>query len=116
MIVRQYLHSPSIRPLLLRILSHRRMPGNVSTASTSLNKGKRKAPTSQADSESKSKKQKPTATVPSSTTNSSELAPNGQPTNKVLPTSISFPKKILGSLRIASWNVSGLAAAQKKVR
>lgn len=38
-----------------------------------------------------------------------------QPTNKVLPTEINFPKKLAGTVRIASWNVAGLAAAQKKV-
>ncbi|TDL24872.1 hypothetical protein BD410DRAFT_766433 [Rickenella mellea] len=44
-----------------------------------------------------------------------ELKPaNTQPTNKVLPTVIQIPKKPEGSIRIASWNVSGLAASQKK--
>ncbi|KAH8116824.1 Endonuclease/exonuclease/phosphatase [Phellopilus nigrolimitatus] len=42
------------------------------------------------------------------------FAANGQPTNKVLPVHIEFPEKIAGSIRIASWNVSGLAACQKK--
>ncbi|KAL5511119.1 hypothetical protein ACEPAH_4334 [Sanghuangporus vaninii] len=42
------------------------------------------------------------------------FAPNGQPNNKVLPVHIEFPKKHPGSLRIATWNVSGLAAAMKK--
>lgn len=41
---------------------------------------------------------------------------NAQPTNKDLPENIEFPAKIAGTIRIASWNVSGLAAAQKKVR
>lgn len=44
------------------------------------------------------------------------LAQNGQPTNKVLPSEISFPSKPEGTVRIASWNVSGLAACRKKVR
>ncbi|PPQ64660.1 hypothetical protein CVT26_002750 [Gymnopilus dilepis] len=35
-------------------------------------------------------------------------------TNKVLPVQITLPPKQLGSTRIASWNVSGLAAAEKK--
>ncbi|EPQ58038.1 hypothetical protein GLOTRDRAFT_136836 [Gloeophyllum trabeum ATCC 11539] len=39
---------------------------------------------------------------------------NAQPTNKVLPTTISFPKKLEGTVRIATWNICGLAAAQKK--
>ncbi|TFK54794.1 hypothetical protein OE88DRAFT_1624301 [Heliocybe sulcata] len=41
-------------------------------------------------------------------------AANGQPTNKVLPTTIVFPKKSAGMLRVATWNICGLAAAQKK--
>lgn len=44
------------------------------------------------------------------------LASNGQPTNKVLPTHIEFEPKSPGSLRIAAWNICGLAASQKKVR
>lgn len=43
-------------------------------------------------------------------------APNGQPTNKVLPVNIAFPKRAEGTLRFATWNVCGLAAAQRKVR
>ncbi|KAI0807326.1 Endonuclease/exonuclease/phosphatase [Fomes fomentarius] len=39
---------------------------------------------------------------------------NAQPTNKVLPVQISFPPKIEGTVRIAAWNICGLAAAQKK--
>src|SRR5258708_7804901 len=44
------------------------------------------------------------------------LAPNGQPTNKVLPVKISFPPCADGATRIASWNICGLASSQKKVR
>lgn len=44
-----------------------------------------------------------------------EVAANGQPTNKVLPVYIKFPQKYAGTIRIASWNVSGLAASRKKV-
>ena len=40
---------------------------------------------------------------------------NAQPTNKVLPVHISFPPRIPGTLRLATWNVCGLAASQKKV-
>lgn len=40
--------------------------------------------------------------------------PNGQPTNKVLPSTIEFPARTPGSLRIAAWNICGLAASQKK--
>ncbi|KZT68151.1 hypothetical protein DAEQUDRAFT_728187 [Daedalea quercina L-15889] len=44
----------------------------------------------------------------------SELAPNGQPTNKVIPVNVSFPPREAGRVRIATWNICGLAAAQKK--
>jgi hypothetical protein len=39
-----------------------------------------------------------------------------QPTNRVLPVDIKFPKKAVGSIRIAGWNVTSLASSQKKVR
>jgi len=39
---------------------------------------------------------------------------NTQPTNKVLPVNIVFPERIAGTLRLATWNVCGLAASQKK--
>ncbi|TRM62659.1 Endonuclease/exonuclease/phosphatase [Schizophyllum amplum] len=39
---------------------------------------------------------------------------NGQPVNKVLPVNIVFPKKNEGCLRLAAWNVCGLATSQKK--
>ena len=44
------------------------------------------------------------------------LAPNGQPTNKIMPTQVSFPPREEGRVRISAWNICGLAAAQKKVR
>ncbi|KAH9934711.1 Endonuclease/exonuclease/phosphatase [Fomitopsis serialis] len=44
----------------------------------------------------------------------SELAPNGQPTNRVMPVQVSFPPREEGRVRIATWNICGLAAAQKK--
>ena len=43
------------------------------------------------------------------------VSANGQPTNKVLPTDISFAPKNEGALRIATWNICGLAASSKKV-
>jgi hypothetical protein len=43
------------------------------------------------------------------------LAPNGQPTNKVLPVKISFPPRSERTTRIASWNICSLASSQKKV-
>ena len=45
-----------------------------------------------------------------------EYFQNGQPKNKVLPVKIAFEKKAEGTLRIATWNVCGFAASQKKVR
>ena len=45
----------------------------------------------------------------------SSATENVQPTNKVLPVHISFPPRIPGTLRIATWNVCGLAASQRKV-
>ncbi len=39
-----------------------------------------------------------------------------QPTNKVMPVDLKFPAKQEGTVRIATWNICGLAAAQKKVR
>ena len=44
------------------------------------------------------------------------FAPNGQPTNKVLPVHIEFPPRGDNVLRIATWNICGLAASSKKVR
>lgn len=41
---------------------------------------------------------------------------NPQPTNKVLPVHISFPPRAQNTLRIATWNICGLAASQKKAR
>lgn len=41
---------------------------------------------------------------------------NTQPTNTALPAEITFPPKSEGTTRIATWNVCGLAASQKKVR
>jgi hypothetical protein len=40
---------------------------------------------------------------------------NNQPTNKVLPVHIQFPPRAGGTLRLATWNVCGWAASQKKV-
>jgi AP endonuclease-1 len=45
-----------------------------------------------------------------------EYFQNGQPKNKVLPVKITFDKKAEGTLRIATWNVCGFAASQKKVQ
>lgn len=45
-----------------------------------------------------------------------EYIQNGQPKNRILPVTIKFDKRSEDSLRIATWNVCGLAASQKKVR
>ncbi|KAG6867030.1 hypothetical protein C0991_003947 [Blastosporella zonata] len=39
---------------------------------------------------------------------------NAQPTNKVMPVTITFAPKIPGTLRLATWNICGLAASSKK--
>ena len=66
---------------------------------------------SQSQSQSQAKRAKQTETTPGDA-----KAPNGQPTNKVLPVNITFPPRAAGTLRFAAWNVCGLAAAQRKVR
>ena len=45
-----------------------------------------------------------------------EYFQNGQPKNKVLPVKVEFTKRDEDALRIATWNVCGLAASLKKVR
>ncbi|KAI9064418.1 hypothetical protein FKP32DRAFT_1675914 [Trametes sanguinea] len=44
----------------------------------------------------------------------SEDAAEKQPTNKVLPVHVEFAPKAEGAVRIATWNICGLAAASKK--
>ena len=76
---------------------------------------KRKASNSDSEEEFEKTTKKPKVAV-TGTGTESDRASNGQPTNKVLPTAISFPSRTEKSVRIASWNVCGLAASQKKVR
>ncbi|KAI0032273.1 Endonuclease/exonuclease/phosphatase [Vararia minispora EC-137] len=64
-----------------------------------------------APSRSSSKK---TKVAGSESATEGQTAPNGQPTNKVLPMSISFPPRVEGTTRITTWNICGLAAASKK--
>lgn len=59
---------------------------------------------------SMSKKAKPSTVAPSP----NGFAPNGQPNNKVLPANVVFSAKNENCLRIATWNICGLAASQKK--
>jgi hypothetical protein len=54
-------------------------------------------------------------TKKSKLSSASPLPKNAQPTNKVLPVHISFPPRIHDTFRLATWNVCGLAASQKKV-
>ena len=58
---------------------------------------------SQASQSSKAKKARTVGSTP-------------EHTNKVLPVNISFPARIEGTVRIATWNICGWAASQKKVR
>ncbi|KAG2020034.1 DNA-(apurinic or apyrimidinic site) lyase [Coprinopsis cinerea AmutBmut pab1-1] len=62
---------------------------------------------SQPTSSKLTKKPKKTGTLDS-------LPHNGQPTNKTLPVNIEFEKPDEGTLRIATWNVCGLAASMRK--
>lgn len=66
---------------------------------------------------SKSKKAKTDKNTKASVAEGADtgLAPNGQPTNKVLPVHIQFPPKTPNTVRIATWNICGLAASSKKV-
>ncbi|KAI0247961.1 Endonuclease/exonuclease/phosphatase [Lactifluus subvellereus] len=61
-----------------------------------------------------SKKTKQAKESVSTSAKDTNPAPNGQPTNKVLPVKISFPPRAEGTSRIASWNICGLASSQKK--
>lgn len=71
---------------------------------------KRKPANDGSDDERATKKPNPGSSLDQQAT-----APNGQPTNKVLPVNISFSPKTPGTLRLATWNVCSLAASQKKV-
>lgn len=55
------------------------------------------------------------ATTKKSKQDVTEGSISAQPTNSVLPVDISFAKKTPGALRIAAWNICGLAASMKKV-
>ncbi|KAI0082604.1 hypothetical protein K474DRAFT_1632758 [Panus rudis PR-1116 ss-1] len=67
------------------------------------------------DTEADTKATKAKATKPQGKKAKKSPPPvNDQPTNKVLPVKIQFPEKNKGCVRIATWNICGLAAAQKK--
>ncbi|VDB82725.1 unnamed protein product [Peniophora sp. CBMAI 1063] len=75
---------------------------------------KRKAEsTSDDESEPKKSTKKTKVAAPAPAVEGS-LAPNGQPTNKVLPVNITFSPRVDGTVRISTWNICGLAAASKK--
>ncbi|KAH9980983.1 Endonuclease/exonuclease/phosphatase [Lactifluus volemus] len=80
---------------------------------------KRAASSSKRKARSDSDGEQPEASVKTkkakeSASDDTTLAPNGQPTNKVLPVKISFPPRAENTSRIASWNICGLASSQKK--
>lgn len=115
-ILRSRLTSPNFitAKILASRLSH--MPPKRTVSSSS----KRKASSSDSDEgageQSQSKKAKVDVKKKATTADVPEgFSVNGQPTNKVLPVHIEFPPKNAGTIRIATWNVSGLAASQKKV-
>ncbi|KAI0362078.1 hypothetical protein OH77DRAFT_1388993 [Trametes cingulata] len=71
---------------------------------------------SQQNSKGKAKGKAKAAAKPKASEKAKEgqSAENAQPTNKVLPVHIAFAPKEPGTVRIATWNICGLAAAQKK--
>ncbi|GLB34830.1 putative DNA-(apurinic or apyrimidinic site) lyase [Lyophyllum shimeji] len=71
---------------------------------------KRKASCSDSDIEEPKK----TTKRPKKVASADAIPANTQPTNKVLPIHISFPPRTSGTLRLATWNICGLAASQKK--
>ncbi|KZV64349.1 hypothetical protein PENSPDRAFT_172031 [Peniophora sp. CONT] len=75
---------------------------------------KRKAESTSDDEAAPAKASKKTKVAASTPATEGGLAPNGQPTNKVLPVNITFPPRIEGAVRISTWNICGLAAATKK--
>ncbi|CDO68300.1 hypothetical protein BN946_scf184799.g27 [Trametes cinnabarina] len=70
------------------------------------------APTGKAPAKGKGKGK---ATEDSSAGSADAADAEKQPTNKVLPVHIEFAPKAEGAIRIATWNICGLAAASKKV-
>ncbi|CAK5265046.1 unnamed protein product [Mycena citricolor] len=84
-------------------------PRRAATSSSSRSKRKAEESADSADESLKtSKKARVAEAVPSASAGSS------QPTNKVVPDTIVFPERIPGTLRLATWNVCGLAASRKK--
>ncbi|KAI0688243.1 Endonuclease/exonuclease/phosphatase [Cytidiella melzeri] len=76
---------------------------------------KRKASASDAsDSDTKPSTSKKAKATKDAANSGSGVSAGGQPTNKVLPVNITFTPKEEGTLRIATWNICGLAAASKK--
>ncbi|KAI8998650.1 Endonuclease/exonuclease/phosphatase [Trametes punicea] len=71
--------------------------------------GKAAAPRANANAKGKAKSQDEDAGA-----EGEAAAATAQPTNKVLPVHIAFAPKAEGAVRIATWNICGLAAAQKK--
>jgi len=75
---------------------------------------KRKAATTETLSDIEESSQSQSVAKKTKQSSDTGVAANGQPTNKVLPVHISFPPRTEGTIRLASWNICGLAAAQKK--
>lgn len=107
---------PSISVHLLRnIMPPKRAASSKRKADASDSEDHEEDPSSKASTK-KTKKAKVDLEEAAETSSVANVAPNGQPTNKVLPVTITFPPKTPDSVRIASWNACGLAASQKKVR
>lgn len=77
---------------------------------------RKSSPADGSDSDSKPSTSKKKAKTAADTAGGDGVSANGQPNNKVLPVNITFAPKNEGTLRIAAWNICGLAAASKKVR
>lgn len=91
------------------------------TASVKASGSKRKAQERDTDTEEETQRTQESQSTasgskPSLKRTKTEYVQNGQPKNRVLPVKISFEKRKEDALRIATWNVCGWAASQKKVR
>lgn len=108
------------RRLFTTLRIHSVMPPKR-TASLKASGSKRKVEERDTDTEEETQRVKGTqssasGSKPSLKRTKTEYVQNGQPKNKVLPVKITFEKRKEDALRIATWNVCGWAASQKKVR
>lgn len=108
-----------LRPVpfhILNILLYTRKQPLSLMPSKRASSSKRKAEPSDSEADSEAPAPKPAKKAKSKASTPPSPPANAQPTNKVLPTHIEFTPRAPGTVRIATWNICGLAAAQKKVR